>query len=309
MLCERGTTWIRSNAITDGSYTPASKSGHADGPLPEIQANAEGNGVGILIEATEGNTVLRSERGIDISVDGSPVDEELTHEIILHTPGGVTVSAKKKLLIKAGGALAIVSSKLYLTASQLFSSARDFVVGDNAAEPDLRLQSGALSVGSVVTNSVRANTVTDGADVDPPAAIDVADATIIQESKEAKPTLTWVGSQVGPQWSFQTTAEYIWDTREKSPSAIPETLTQQYLRLDTPSDTWGGNGWDTWTLNDTLEGYRTRKKAGFGSFEKQLRANDEGEDLHAVSGTELADTIQPEFTWETEVLQMKFLQR
>jgi hypothetical protein len=103
----------------------------------------------------------------------------------------------------------------------------------------------------------------------------------------------------GPLWSFSQAAEYLWDDRDDEPGALPETLTQQYLRLDvTGDDQWGGEGYEPWPWDRAISGRRVRPSGGFGYGAVLYRASDLGDNLREPSATEPAALGAFEVTWQ-----------
>jgi hypothetical protein len=93
----------------------------------------------------------------------------------------------------------------------------------------------------------------------------------------------------------------VWDKREKSEGGIPETLTQQHLRLDavtTPTDRWGGVGYKTWSIKTSISGVRIKNSGGFGAHELLYRASDTGESLHAPSATQPSGFSDVQIEWK-----------
>jgi hypothetical protein len=113
------------------------------------------------------------------------------------------------------------------------------------------------------------------------------------------PATPWANASEGPLWSFSPREEYIWDTRDRELGELPETLTQQFLRVDVTDDPWGGPGFDTWTLNSRPSGgLRMGTNGGFGSWETLYQPDtSDGSSLREPSTVDPKDIPALKLTW------------
>lgn len=333
MLCEKGTLWLRSNAATgkdDSDPEP-----YAAGlPAPEIAGRTSGlaDGYGVLVEAAAGGAAIRSQRGLSLAVDGTPTDEDDTSfDVTVSTRGSAKVYGKAGASLGANGDVSVVGNRMALSCQKLLSDAPEMFFGAKLSAPSIIFRNGKLWCKALESDQVEANALR-GPEVGPeapkpdptpkealrphfnhvgtltsaiatPAAADaeaLALATSARASRASLPVLPWVTPSGGPKWSFPAREEYIWDTREKAAGVIPETLSQQYLRLDGPVgvDRWGGAGYTDWNVRLGIGGPRTNSRGGFGYYELQYQASDEGESLHAPSATPAADLGNVVVEWK-----------
>lgn len=340
MLCERGTVWLRSNAVTDQGTTPESKE---DGPTPEIAGWESGasDGFAVLIESTAGSTVLRSEKGITIAVDGSPTGEDDNDfDVTITTPGGASVHGQKSADVHSEAQVRVSAGiDLVLATPTLLSTASTMLIGPSVTSPTLSLRGETLWADSIEAQNISGNAIkgpevgprSTGADQvaphlnhinelkQPLVPLDGASPSQEEAATEAVklshtgPEIPWDGSSDGPEWSFSEKSEYVWDSREKVVGGIPETLTQQYLRLDaalTDPDKWKGPGYEDWNFDSyMLVGDRTSDKGGFGFYEPQFQASSDGEDLRVPSPTAAKDTPTVTPKWDPRLFSIKALKR
>ena len=318
MICERGSLWGRSGAKTKPSDTQEPKGGEESNPLPEVAgwvAN-EKHGASVLFESTEGRTVIRSEQAIELVVDGVPDGEDFDnhHDITLFTRGGLDMRAKLGAVLSGTEFLSLsTANKMAISCTDIASTANTFSMGGNAEKPQFLWRSGVLFAQNIQTLSMNANRVASRSGsvfmlsepVDRPEIDDEPLAELLAVSRtypQRIPRLMWLGSSSGPLWSFSPISEYIWDVRERIVATIPETVTQQTIRVDAVDgeDFWGGNGWVSWRMDDKIEGKRLRNKAGFGSFEKLALADTSGEHPGGVSSKNPKDMELPEFSWTAD---------
>jgi hypothetical protein len=113
---------------------------------------------------------------------------------------------------------------------------------------------------------------------------------LIQNTKDiiySPSDVPWKNNTEGTDWRYPPATEYVWKNREESAGGIPETLTQQYLRLDVDhgsDDRWGGPGWGDWNVKTSLAGRRTESPSGFGYYEPLYSADDSGLPLREPVG-------------------------
>ena len=87
--------------------------------------------------------------------------------------------------------------------------------------------------------------------------------------------------------------EYIWDPRDREPGEVPETLTQQYLRVDVEDDPWKGPGFEEWSLASKPSGsVRMTKTGGFGYWETVYQPDTSGDKLREPS-SKVPKNMQP----------------
>ena len=319
LLCERGSIWGRSGAKTDPSDTQEPKDGNAENPAPLVAGwvanDPGGNGAAILFEATEGRTVIRSEKAIDIVVDGTPEDENDTRfNITFYNRGDLDMRSKRRAVFAAAESISVsTSGDLALGCTAIASTANTCSLGGTADKPQLLWRGGILYAQNIQSLSVNANRVASRSGntfqlsepVERPEVNDSELTELLSSSRalsQQLPVLMWPIPTAGPTWSFPQQSEYVWDIRERIAATIPETVTQQTIRVDSVADQdfWGGNGWVQWNMNTQLDGKRLRSKAGFGSFERKAVANTTGEQPGGVSSTAPKNMELPEFTWEAE---------
>lgn len=321
MLCERGTLWLRSNAVTDKD-APDPTAAAPGMPLPEVAGRMSGtaHGAAILVEAAEGHAVYRSQMGVAFAIDGSPIDaNDRRYNMTVSTEGDLDLRGKRRVDLRSSGQTRIAGESVLIAALSFLTNAAEFILGRNLASPDVIIRNKMLWCRRLFSDDIAGGRIT-GPERGPRVA--VPDAQPDQQLKQhvnhidvfpnnvipaapigastaqvnamtaasslvsSSPVLPWQSSSDGPLWSFPPVEEYVWDNREKTGGGIPETLTQQFLRLDaltSPNDQWGGAGYSSWSLNTTVSGKRIRASGGFGSHEIVYRASDEGENLHIPS--------------------------
>lgn len=321
MLCEKGTTWLRSNLVA--GETPTAKE---DGPTPEVAGyeDSDNPGFAVLVESVGGATAIRSEKGLTLAVDGIPQNsDDHTFDIVVSTSGDLELYGERRSNLYSGSAVSIGSGgELAIAASTVITSASEILVGNQPENPSLILRYGKLWCQQIDGNTIRSNsfkgpdrrdptsnsyrnyidTLPTGTTVEAPTGASDEEQVSLAYSVQlasTTPALPWDGSSDGPVWSFPSAREYMWDSREVIAGAVPETITQQYLRLDNEDseDQWGGNGYLVWDLRSVPTGSRTAKTAGFGGSEKQYQADDSGENLHAPSNTEPKNMSVPASSW------------
>jgi hypothetical protein len=361
MIAEKGTAWLRSNAITKKTVNPltAKKDG---GPVPEVagwvapdpgSGEPGQDGFAVLIEATEGNTTIRSERGINIAVDGSPSQEDANFDVTVSTKGKLDLHGQVAVDMHSPGPVSVSSQAMVAIYSTTFlSNASRWIMGPSLQRPFVFMEGGKFYCRTLRTNRVDADGIF-GPEIGPyvpywktipsktaPAhwnhiqilrekvgeVKDIATMTEVAIMARAtllasyRPDLPWQTSQDGPEWAFPGKDEYAWDTREEIKGAIPETITQQHLRLDdstknpsgapTPVDRWGGAGYLDWDLKNTLVGKRTKSQGGFGTSEVVFTASDQGDDLHKPTENAAKDTTPVVRAWNPKpTFIMKILKR
>jgi hypothetical protein len=326
MLCEKGTLWLRSNAVTDKSAAAAEPK-VPGAPTPEVAGWEEGesDGFAILVEASDGAAAYRSRKGVTVAVDGNTKDEEDTsYDITFLTEAGLTLRGGRSAALQSGSDVSVSGQRLALSAPSILTDATEILVtGASANAPSAVLRNGSFWCKSISSNDLRSNDIYGKEQgpqdpipdpqpseslkkhfnhilplktpVEAPTGADEDETELLTNAKRARsnpPALPWGVSSAGPEWAFPPKEEYIWDPREKAKGAVPETLTQQYLRLDAETsdpDRWGGPGYSEWELRSTLDGKRTGKKGGFGFYEMQYQADDSGEDLRTPSTTPPAE--------------------
>lgn len=332
-LCEKGTVWLRSNAATDKAIAPEPKTPGA--PTPEIAGweSGQSDGFAVLVEAAAGAAAYRSLKGNTIAVDGSPADaDDHSYDLQLVTPADLNLRGNREASLQSARIVSLsAAQQVTVSSPKVVADAAEVSVVDATGSPGLSLRGGRLWVDALDTDRVNANgiygpergpSIPDPdlrpleslkphlnhinkltAPVEKPADVDAATkATVAAAKLRAVGGLVtpWGSPGAGPEWSFPGKEEYAWDPREKVKGVVPETLTQQYLRLDavvTNPDRWGGLGYGDWDVRHQISGPRTHRSGGFGYYELQYQADDAGESLHAPSATAPADMEKMKTSW------------
>lgn len=355
-FCEAGSVWLRSNAITDKDEAPQPKGATPTnpeglgGPVAEIAGwNLGANpGTALLLEAGAGVAALRASTGMTIAVD-QPNALNVTTQGNLNLFGRNLAALHSQRAASIGGVQTVA-----ISAPSVISNASQFYVGPNRDEPFIAMAHGQLYCWNIRSKILDATTIRGGEvgpivpypdpqpdlpmkrhfnhimtlDEDVEAPDPPADSIIeaLEEAIEVSgvpPELPWDTAYGGPRWGYPENSEYAWDGRENVAGLVPETITQQNLRLDdtikNPSggdpavDRWGGPGYEDWIVYETLSGPRVEARGGFGANEIQYQASDEGEALHKLSTTPAKDTQTVETSWlpkgGTGQWKMKVLKR
>lgn len=329
-ICERGTVWLRSNAITG---TGASTTAREDGPKPEVYGDQA-----ILIEATEGSTALRSDKRVAITIEGNPADREKTtetHDFTVKTNGNIHMAARGSSIVSALADVVVsCSQSIGLAGRRLYSNVTELDFAKN-----FLIKTGVLHVNAIQTNNIKSNYIS-GPEVGPRSTgpksvephinhvyknsgdievkegenedgIDVRDYAASRDANE--PQVPWKAANDGPEWKFSPDSEYSWDPRDETKGALTQTLTQQYLTLDVQSgqDPWGGNGYRSWNwASGTLTGRRTARQMGFG-YKSVAYKTTTGSNLH-VPTSQSASAIQSasqSLNWQAGSVTFKALER
>ena len=341
MLCEKGTLWLRSNAVTDkDGDAPAPAS--LGMPVPEVAGRVQGekHGFAILSEAAVGRSAYRSEQSMAVVVDG-------LDDLIVSTNGALDLRGKLRADLRSSSTVRVAGgSQVVIATSAILTNASEVVVGANPSSPDLVLRGGLVWCKNLYADAIQGKQIT-GPERGPiipipdsqptlqlkshlnhidtflnntppatPAGASLAQRILLAEAA-ALPSeaadLAWTSSAGGPLWGFPSREEYVWNNREKTSAGVPETLTQQYLRLDAdmgPPDRWGGPGYADWRLRMTVKGDRIRESGGFGYHEILYRASDTGENLHAPSINAASSFSDVNIEWRpTTDAVMKALKR
>ncbi len=338
MMCEKGSTWIRSMAKTaDIGEEPEELEGRNGGPVPEVLEH------GVLIESTAGGIAFRADRQVQVKIDGtggggSSDDDGISDlnyafvvdaaNVRMRTRGHFILGSDKSFILSAGKTMAV-------NAPALYGSLQEIDFGKN-----LRFSGGKLSVSTMQSNLVQSNSLqgpkigpmpdpdqpasrpvgrhlnhigflrepvvlTEGENEDGKKALEFAKGQDIRKTPSQ-----WTRSSEGSLWSFPPPEEYSWDSREETQGALVESLTQQYLRSDVTDDMWGGAGYETWTWSGTgPSGLRMGDyKVGFGSGAMVYRSKS-GEDLHKPSSSSLDSFGNVDLSWNIEPFTMKTLKR
>ena len=345
MLCEKGSVWLRSNAVTDKAAAPEPK--EAGAPTPEIAGweSGETDGFAVLVEAADGSAAYRSKKGVTVAVDGKPSDtSDTAFDISVITGGDLLLRGKRKAALQSNQAVSISTQQLAISSPTILSNASEVIVGPTTGNPALVLRGTKLWCDTVESMALSSNRIQGPErgpqevrpDPDPsrsvkkhfnhidkllapiatPTGGDTAERAVMAEALKLvskDPDLPWGEPSEGPEWAFPPKEEYAWDDREKAVGAIPETLTQQYLRLDAVTsgdDRWGGLGYADWEIREKIIGTRTNAASGFGYYDLQYQADDSGESLHAPSPTAPADMPEIETSWRPrDKFTIKYLKR
>jgi hypothetical protein len=345
MLCEKGTLWLRSNATTDkDADAPEPKEPGA--PVPEVAGWVSGSsdGSAILVEAADGAAAYRSLKGVTIAVDGAPDDDADTSYDAVVTAAGLSLRGTSRASLQSSKAVSLSGGQLAISSPTILTDASKILVGPASGAPVLSLRDGKLWASTIEAANVNANNIsgkekgpeTPLPDPSPSSSVkkhfnhinvlrtpvttptggNAEEQALLAAASAAKtqgPPLPWGGPSLGPVWAFPPKEEYLWDTREKTKGAIPETLTQQYLRLDAATsdpDRWGGLGYSDWEIRSKIVGTRTGPLGGFGHYELQYQADDFGEPLRVPSETEPKDMEKIETSWRPRAkFAIKYLKR
>lgn len=348
MICEKGTAWLRSNAETDKD-ADAPEAKVEGGPLPEVAGREQGtkDGFAVLIEATSGSSAYRSQKGISMAVDGAPQDDDdNTYDLTISSKGDAAFYGARVARIHSRGQIRLGSGKsITMTARSVLSNASEFLIGPNPDKPMMALRSTSVWFQRVEAKTIAGGTifgpelgpitpipdlqkdvqlkthfnhisVLPGGVLEAPDGMSTEQEEIVKETallSASAPTLPWLSSSDGPVFSFPGKEEYIWDDREEVAGCIPETLTQQYLRLDADTvgtDRWGDAGYEDWNLRNSIGGVRTARQGGFGNYELHYKANDDGASLYEPSPTLPEDMTLPESKWTPKLtFTLKTLKR
>lgn len=294
------------------------------------------HGAAILIEAAEGHAIYRSQMGAVLAVDGSPSDtNDDKFNLTVSTNGDLDLRGKRAADLRSSQQTRVAGgTNLLLSSLSLLSDANELLIGRNLDAPDLILRNKLLWCQRMYASDLAGGRIT-GPERGPRVPIpdpqrevplkhhinhiDVFPKNIAPEPPEgatdtqkelmaaaamlpsAPAMLPWKSSVDGPLWAFPPSEEYVWDNREKTEGGLPETLTQQHLRLDaltSPTDRWGGAGYKTWSLKTGISGRRIKSSGGFGANELLYRASDEGESLHAPSSTPPSGFADVQIEWK-----------
>ena len=332
-LCEKGTLWLRSNALTDKS-ADAPEPKEPGAPVPEIAGWEAGqaDGSAILIESSDGAAAYRSKKGVTIAVDGSPANEDDTsYDVTVLSAAGLALRGARSASLQSNRHVSVSGQQFAISSPTILSDADKILVGPDIGPPKLTFRNGKLWCDTVEAARLNSNSIhgpeqgprTPNPDPDPSKSVkrhlnhinvlatpvevpdggDAEERELVATAKAAKtqaPELPWGSPGLGPEWAFPPKEEYLWDAREKVKGAVPETLTQQYLRLDAETsspDRWGGMGYSDWAIRGTIGGPRTSPRGGFGYYELQYQADDEGESLHTPSPTAPTDMEEMKTSW------------
>jgi len=349
-FCERGGIWLRSAArfVAGTAFgdtpvldTTPKDANDVDAPIPEVY-----DGHAILVEATNMGMGVRLARTLHAHIDGTyntnPAngDVELDEngklkdptntrlDFIATTSGNLRVAAKRGLTthtdfmtsISSTKAVAISTKALRIPVSE--ATIGGLIVQQNAVfAPNLSCGTfesdgitgpayGNLFSTQYAPNHIRAFKDGEKArrliarDEDAGEAINIANGIAVSPSAE------WPSVSVGAQFGAPPPDRYNWDSRDTPIGAVPETLTQQYIRQDVgaadtiapgfPLDAWNGNGYSTWNIAMSLsEAPRTITTGTAGHGGIVYVADDaDGSDLRTPSTTPAADLPKPNIAWK-----------
>lgn len=350
MLCEAGSIWLRSNA--KGGAKPEIKDEGPEPVLAmfDEESYASGDtpcerGSGVLIEAPQSAITVRANEDLRLATDSRKyaICASSNGQLRLHGRKGVSVHTRKKIALSSNGMIA-------LACRVLISDARRFILGTPEA-PRFVFKGQQLWVPRIKTYTLKANTarsrenargghyckrryirphknhvhvlrraVTQPKGLNPKQAAFLEEAIVNRREHPAdeelcdRGNLTWKRPSQGPRWSFADIDEYVWDAREEYASAVPETLTQQYLRLDQAEespggDRWGGAGYTKWAVRNRIKGRRTDRPGGWGFYNQQLRASNKGKPLRQPSPQKAKNTQQPVISWSPKKFTIQALNK
>ena len=313
-IVTKGSLWLRSCANFLTPETPDESM-----PSPEI-AGEPGKRAAIMLEATGGNIISRSEMGFAVFVDGKPDDisdpyADTTYGIVMATPSNVKVSGRNVITSADGDLVSAATKATAISTPVLYGSVREISL------PGFNMQAGHVRATTVAALSMAANSMFNGkvgplTDPDDPASdvgqhlnhVGVLDspvpavaagtdlagvsALVLASGSSIRARLSpWTSSSDGPRFSFPPASEYYWDTRSEEAGVDPQTVTQQYLTLDVSADPWEGPGYGSWTMSAfSIPGPRVGLTAGFGTG-RRLFVTERGEALRVPSDKSHADRM------------------
>ena len=325
-ICRAGTMWLRSDASKD-SPDPVIE----DGPTPEIL-----DGHGIMIDATNGKTTMRSDQKIVLQVEGSGetgLDVE-THDVELNTRTGntrmignnVQAKAQDKLIGAGGQASSLKSPCLYGNVGEIDLGYGFFVKYGI-------INAKMLKTLTTFSNYIFSKRVGPQTDPDNPPKTPVGthynhtlelpdneDVELevgenekgIEARGDAETTaavmtteyLEYKTKAAGPNWEFPPKDEYFWD---KLPAPYVQTLTQQTIQkgdlVDSPSI--GDAEWGEWDLQaDTVQhGLRIGAlRKGFGDGLEWYVTSAPGSASLRAPGNKPPTTLEIDWTLQTAKL-------
>lgn len=307
-LVSHGSMWLRSCV---DFLAQAADNAPDDAPAPEI-AGVPGKRAAVLIEATKGNVISRSEMGFAVVIDGAPARSDDYNDLTY----GFAVSAKGNIRMTGGNVIVASTGDIVTTAAKAMALSSPVVYGstNEFSFPHLSFRSGTLAVTAMSAQVLEANTIfgreigplTDPNDPnaevgshmnhinvltkevpDVPAGRDVSGihALAFATGSAIRASISpWTNSNDGPLFSFQPPAEYYWDERDEETGVMPQTITQQFLTLDVKdADPWGKYGYGSWTMDAYYApGPRVGSMSGYGT-NRRLFVCETGEALRAAS--------------------------
>jgi hypothetical protein len=322
VMCEKGSVWLRSDADTKKDAKPPEPKEEGD-PMPEIAGTKDGvTPAAVLFEAPNGNAAIRTDCQIVLQADGAPDGEEDdSKDIRIHTKGAATINGKQKVKIQSASAIEINASRcIAISASNVHTNAAEVYVNDG----EFQILGGKVYCSALESKSVKTNSVSalseHVAKREPDDLVEKPELTYefaIEELGKAKalagmpPKIPWESASEGPKWGFSIKEEYIWDTRDREPGERPETLTQQYLRVDVTDDPWKGAGYVTWKLDTKPpRGVRLGTTGGFGSWETSYQPDTEGDKLREPSTKRPSNMDPLKLEWKGKgKIEIKALKR
>jgi len=216
------------------------------------------------------------------------------------------VQAARTALVHAGRRIVQFTSSLF--------------VGRDAGQPMISAENGQVFVDRVKANQVDANALAGpelfgvgvfggesvpqhtnhinvlNAPVEAPAFAAPELIDLAAEAAVAQPERRWQGAQDGPRIRFSPGSEYAWDRSEPIPGSVPETLTQQYLRLDA-ADSPLYEAWPVHLFRFDAAPRTDTSSGGFATHEDHVRASDTGEALRSPSASDLRSMSPPPSEW------------
>lgn len=300
-LCERGTLWIKSDAV-DPAKDDVSAPDSPDDPEPEVYDKA------VILEASRGGSVVQSERQLLIQTKGAPDSDDeadVTASLILQTKHGdvkaragrhLGLRAAQKMKFKAGQEWLVSCGKAIWQVTQQFFDINHYLTlrGSTLHTQDIRANQ--LNAARSVRGPKR------GAQPDPAAAasrtplrphfnhIDKMpeDGSLDPQLATADDTAALsdfiaADAPSGPVPAFPTKTPQ-WDYEILNPEQRYESLSQQRIRNDVAED--GSDLYGTWTWSsDRLKSAPgTGSTAPWASKVKHL-VHTGGEALHKPSAT------------------------
>lgn len=308
-LCTKGSLWLRSAArVSEDPPEPA----FPGGPVPEIAGSDDGRGKAVLIESTDGELMIRSGTGMTIQSDG--FGEEIQDSLVIHSRSDLIVrglrsaqvSTPRTLSLSGSQSVAVAATAIISNASQIFIGSP----GNGLVYKGGRLFATIVESMANISNAHINLSGQCGKRKDPVERPEFDNEQANENLKEAirliseGPELEWDNRAEGPLWYFCPAEQYLQDDGDGAPGGKPETITQQYIRLDNPQT---GNGYTNWDLRIRLTGTRTRAEGGFGNQESLMQASSEGSNLHAPATGDSSTFSEITLAWSGAPMTMRAL--
>jgi hypothetical protein len=317
-FCEWGSIWLKSDAIDPAKDSPPTPDNAEQDPAPEVMAAA------VVIEASQGQTLIQSERRTTITAIGTPDAEsditDTTASVVIQSrrQDVRAIAARHSILKVMGlneskiildgemGKSVIIKANKFLVKASLFDVNNKFTFKNSTLHlSELRSQRAHFS--TVVSGPVNkgvdialqppynshGNHLGNFADANAPIELadgnDTSDRDSYSSSsvKEVKPYVDNGDPPDGPDWSYPDNTKAF--NNGDSAEEIFQPLAQQRIAFDTPMqvayDDW------TWATDNMLkQGKRTKITSlpfpGTGAKEK---VHEGGQPLHTPLNEKYSD--------------------